>query len=347
MRLALLILLLLAACGPAAAPADPLLLYVEADEAGGSRIAVLGESVSPFPLAVPGQCLVYRIHPSPGTAWVAVEYDCIDAPVVEFVLVDLHGRGSGTWRRPNSRFLAWAADGQAAYLKADPFGSPQIVLENPAAEGWDATDLPASLYDLAALPDGRVLYSTTLGLGYGSQTWISEADGSQPGQVMDWPERIAAYLRPSPDGSRVAFILFPDSAVPFPDGELWSMHPDGTELQFLSAADAGHGYAPAWSPDGTQLAFVHRDNPDDPQADQSAGALRSNIHLVDFPARSVSPLTAFPDAILESPAWSPDGSRLVFNVVRNGTIQIWQAAAGDLQPLTGPGACCAAWVPGR
>jgi WD40 repeat protein len=343
-RLTLLLLLLLSACGPAAAPSDPLLLYVEADEAGGSRIVTAGEPVAPFPLQVSEQCAVYRIHPSPATAWVAIEFDCTDAPLVVFVWVDFHGRSSGSWRRSNSRFLAWAADGQAAYLKADPFGSPQIVLENPAAEHWDATALPPSLYDLAVLPDGRVIYSTTLGLGYGSQTWTADADGGQPRQVMDWPDHIVAYLSPSPNGIPIAFIVFPDSETPFPNGALFVLE-DGRE--YITDADAGHGYAPAWSPDGTRLAFVHRDNPDDPQADLSAGALRSNIYLVEFPSQSVSPLTSFPDAIVETPAWSPDGSRLVFNVVRNGTIQIWQAAAGDLQPLTAPGACCAAWVPGR
>ena len=247
----------------------------------------------------------------------------------------------------DARFLAWSADGRSLYLKTDTLGSPQTVRFDRIQNRLTALDLPETVYDLAALPDGYVIYSFTKGIGFGSETWLADADGLHPRPILFEPLEIIAYLRPAPDGSRIAFILMPDSQVPFTIGGLWVMNADGTNARFLAEADAGHGYAPAWSPDGTQIAFVVRENPDDPQADLSAGALLSNVYRIEVRGGALTPVTAFTDAIVETPVWSPDGAGLFFNVFRNGTIQVWVDDAGALGPLSEGSACCAVWVPGK
>jgi len=50
----------------------------------------------------------------------------------------------------------------------------------------------------------------------------------------------------------------PDTEDQFSVGELWIMAPDGGDIHKLGFADAGHGFAPVWSPDGRRIAFVER-----------------------------------------------------------------------------------------
>ena len=125
------------------------------------------------------------------------------------------------------------------------------------------------------------------------------------------------------------------------------MNADGSNPRRLADADAGHGYAPAWSPDGTWIAFVVRENPNDPNADQSAGKLLSNVYRVGLQGGALTPVTTFTDAIVEASVWSPDGTSLFFNVVRNDTIRVWFDEAGVVRQLSDQVACCAVWVPGR
>jgi sugar lactone lactonase YvrE len=343
------LLLLLAACGPSPSPrpAGAVLLYVEFAADGSSRIVAQTPEPFPFPVETPDNCSVYGIHPSPAGGWVAIEYQCASAPQVELVWAGFGDRSSVSWTKENSRFLSWSSDGESAYLRVDPFGSPQIVRDDPGAETHTPLDLPGTVYDLAALPDGRILYSTTQGLGFGSQTWLAEADGRAVVQILALPFAITAYLRPSPDGRRVAYITFPDSQMPFPDGELWLMDVDGANARKLTAADAGHGYAPAWSPDGREIAFVVRENPSEAQVGQSLAALHSNLYRLDVASEVLTPVTRFEKAIVEGAAWSPDGSALVFNLIRDGTIQAWLSESGNLRPAGEGSNCCGVWVPGR
>jgi dipeptidyl aminopeptidase/acylaminoacyl peptidase len=347
-------LLLLAACSPAPSTnpirIPPRLVYLQMDPSGTSRLVVqkdLLSSPSTLNFPLPGGCAIYSLHPNPVEPLVVGELLCGDTPGVQ-VAAAIPDADLAPWAyQDGARFLAWSADGRFLYLKSDFADTPHVTRLDWLDGRTSNLPLPSGLYDLAALPGGRIVYSLTRGLGFGSETWLADADGGGARQILARPLDVVAYLRPSPDGSRIAFITIPDSQTPFTVGELWVMDSDGGSARALAAADAGHGYAPAWSPDGTEIAFVVRENPDDPRADTSAGALLSNVYRLDVRSGKRTPVTAFSDAIVESPVWSPDGTALVFNVVKNGAIQVWYDDFGTLQPL-GPGtSCCAVWVPGR
>lgn len=340
----------LTACAPASsmdsAPGSPVLVHLQSDPTGTLHLVArtgVSSPASALPFTLPANCSLYRFHPNPAASLLGVEFACGERPAA--LVYDLQ---SGETVNPaemaqaDARLLGWSADGRYLYLKTDPLGDPQVARYDRLRDRLAFLPLPGVVYNLAALPDGRILYSLTYGLGFGSETWLAEADGRRARQILDRPQGIVAYLRPSPDGSRVAFILFPDSQTPFPEGELWLMEADGSDPRFLAAADAGRGYAPAWSPDGTQIAFVVR-----VQSEGQAGTLFSNVHRIEVRGGAQTPVTTFADAVVETPVWSPDGTALFFNVTRNGTIQVWFELSGALQPLGEGVSCCAAWVPGK
>ena len=346
--------LLISSCTPAPSadlePAVPQLVFLHADASGISQLVSQPDLHSPFSIlsfSIPSNCSVYKFNPNPVVSILAVEFACGDGPLLEIVNVQPGTGQAGPAFQDTARFLAWSADGRFFYTKKNSLDNPQIIRVDRLSNKAGTLSIPANVYDLMTLPNGHVVYSTTKGLGFGSETWLADADGRHARQILAEPLKIVAYLRPSPDGSQIAFILMPDSETPFPMGELWVMNADGTDVRFLAAADAGHGYAPAWSPDGTQIAFVVRENPDDSQADQSAGSLLSNVYRIEVQGGTLTPITSFTDAIIETPVWSPDGTSLLFNVVRNDTIRIWFDNAGVLQQFGDEVACCAIWVPGR
>lgn len=62
---------------------------------------------------------------------------------------------------------------------------------------------------------------------------------------------------------------------------------------------------PAWSPDGTRVAFTSVRRRD---ADLRS---RPDVHVVDVATRAVTPVTGGPDSFFGSPTWLPDGRTVV------------------------------------
>ena len=82
-------------------------------------------------------------------------------------------------------------------------------------------------------------------------------------------------------------------------------------MQLTTQAAGSADRAPAWSPDGTRIAFV---------SDRDGGF--PELYLMNADGSGVTRLTnnAFVDG---NPSWAPDGSRLVFErCCENGTSDL-------------------------
>lgn len=292
-------------------------------------------------------CGLAAVFPAPRGPRLALELSCINGPVVQ--VLDTESGGTTTpFTESDSHFLAWTSDGRGLILRVDSIAYPRLVRFDIEDTSLDELPLTAFTYDLSFSPDGKTLtYSFSRGLGLGSELWAATPSASRTWQIRAEAAQIITFARWSPDGKRIAFINLPDSATPFPMGELWVMDSDGGNARPLAAADAGHGYAAAWSPDSTRIAFVARENPDDAAVEQAAGALVSNIYLVEAGRGVITPVTQFGNTLVEAPVWSPDGARIAFSAVTDGTIQVWLAdlASGEVTPLESGGpACCPGWM---
>ncbi len=91
----------------------------------------------------------------------------------------------------------------------------------------------------------------------------------------------------------------------------------GTLVEVTQGARVGENWLPAWSPDGTRVAFSStRDgNPE--------------IYVANRDGSGVRRLTNHPGIDI-SPTWSPSGTQIAFTSDRTGTPQIWSIGVDGL-----------------
>ena len=153
--------------------------------------------------------------------------------------------------------------------------------------------------------------------------------GANPGEPSAHPlvvrpgdERYPTF---SPDGTRLLFRGDDDGIAPSGDEEIYVANADGSDVRALTH-DHALDSAPAWSPDGTQIAWEsNRDGPD------------REIYVMNADGTNVRQLT---DNSLhdEGPAWSPDGRFISFTRSQTeadpGDVWVMRADGSDQAPLT-------------
>lgn len=163
---------------------------------------------------------------------------------------------------------------------------------------------------------------------------------------------------------KIAFVSWRDNGV---DGQVYVMNADGTAQTRTMITPAANDWDPAWSPDGTRIAFesnrggnydiyvinadgsgltrLTTNSGDDSHAAWSPDGLRiaftsdrdgnSEIYAMNASGSNQTRLTA--NAAIDGfSAWSPDGSRIAFQTDRDGNNEIYtmKADGTDLRNLT-------------
>jgi Tol biopolymer transport system component len=149
---------------------------------------------------------------------------------------------------------------------------------------------------------GRWLAAILIGAA-GTAVVLAQPSSREVRLTLTEGTSMAAAL--SPDGKTIAIDLL---------GALWTLSADGGPARRI-LDDGYDAHAPAWSPDGTRLAFqaYHRDT--------------WNLWTVRSDGSDLTQVTSGPYDDRE-PHWSPDGTRLAFASDRGGNYDVWLLTLG-------------------
>jgi TolB protein len=218
---------------------------------------------------------------------------------------------SGTNRDP-----AWSPDGARMVFASDRTGFMDLYVmdadgSNIIRRGFTAPTDPAWS------PDGQKIAFASLCDGQGCiLTTSADEDGSSPDRVG---HPAGQHLAPawSPDGTRIAFV---SDWVAFDFVfDIYVTKIDGSEITQLTQGFGMWPYLqyflhPAWSPDGSKIAFVYG-------SIINASDMRFKVAVMQTDGTGKQDLAWAGDIpwmnLLDpgSIAWSPDGSRIAFSFV--------------------------------
>jgi Tol biopolymer transport system component len=176
--------------------------------------------------------------------------------------------------------------------------------------------------DYAFSPDGsRVAFSRHVEEGPGSccyELFTMNADGTD---LVQRTHDLGYVSFPSwsPDGSRIVFARY-DGSNFVPGCELTRQCP--ADLYVINAAgtdehaitnDADDEATPAWSPDGSRIAYVR----------SSGGAWNASIETIAPDAGDRNVVVPPGNRLVLAPTWSPDGTELAFeSAAPDGPIEL-------------------------
>jgi Tol biopolymer transport system component len=155
----------------------------------------------------------------------------------------------------------------------------------------------------------------------GGDIWIARSDGTGERRITGDSTHDTSPAW-SPDGSQIVFAATSDSP-PFaidPDYDLYVVNADGTGRRLLVSGARRSEIDPAWSPDGTRIAFatdIYR--PDGLPHPEAKLGLRT-VRPDGTDERVIVP----PGQLAYDPDWSPDGESLAYT---NG-LNIFKVSAG-------------------
>jgi len=199
----------------------------------------------------------------------------------------------------------WTPDGKRILFSTDCGGHRDIYSMNPDGSDWRRLTFTPG-WDVAIAirpfmsPDGRTI-AFLQGLPPDNMhIWLMNSDGSNPRQLTTGPgTEDDTAIAWSPDSRQIVF-----RSTRSGNWQLWRINVDGTGLTQLTNLPS-EAHDPAWSPDGSTIAFASQGeimlmNPDG-----------SNIRTLPGPGWEFRP------------AWSPDGTRLVYGSYRGDTSDIY------------------------
>ena len=168
-----------------------------------------------------------------------------------------------------------------------------------------------SFRDLDLIPKGEI---------HRGEIYLMNADGTNPVNLTQVPERADGVSSWSPDGNQIAFTsatLFNENILA--NSDIFVMDADGGNPRNLTNHDA-QDQTPDWSPDGNRIAFSsNRDGNWEIHVMNADGA--NPINITNHPARD------------GRPDWSPDGGQIAFTSDRDGNLDIYAMNADGTNPI--------------
>jgi Tol biopolymer transport system component/plastocyanin len=215
---------------------------------------------------------------------------------------------------PNRQQIAFAA-GQAPAL----FAWRIQVLDVGSGQMRAITNGPQD-YEPTWSPDGSwIAYTEVLqrdSAVVGSAIAVVRPDSTGYHRVVVLYSTTSAIGSPdwSPDGSQIAFVVRSNSA----GGDIYVVDVGGTRAHVLLSHPGWDDIDPQWSPDGRYMAFASG------PGNGPVEGIDHSLWITELATGITGTIARAPDWDLRRPAWSPDGTQLVFNAkYRNGGLALY------------------------
>ncbi len=219
--------------------------------------------------------------------------------------------------------------GKAVFSK--PYVGKENLLRRIAHAVCD--DLVSMLTGEKGVSASRIVFVRSHGPGL-KEIWQVDRDGSNPLQLT---HHKALSISPTVAGDgKLAYVTYKGGTP-----EIWGQKtPDGPHVRLAPAGSfTGHTYSPAWSPDGTRLAYS--------QVTDRRGDM--DIMVLEVATGKVRRLT-YTNCSNTEPSWNPAGTQLAFTSDRDGSPQVFlmEQDGSNLRRLTKEGSynTSPSWSPG-
>jgi len=225
---------------------------------------------------------------------------------------------------------SFASNGTAMFFHTGLRSGEQSALKsaNPLADDlrvMTIVDDGSKNYHVQPSPDGKRIAFDSDRQGERA-IYIANIDGSKLERVS--PAGYAAVPTWSPDSTRLAFVRA-EADRPHV-WNLWVQTLNTGALRRLTSFRYGQTWGASWFPDGRRVCFTHEDRII--VLDLESGATREYA-------------TPIAGHLVRTPAVSPDGSRVIFQVHRSGAWLLDLRDGSMLCVLTDPTAEEFAWTP--
>ncbi|MBX3283364.1 MAG: PD40 domain-containing protein [Acidobacteria bacterium] len=209
--------------------------------------------------------------------------------------------GSNAHKLPfSAENVSWAPDGSKFAFQADSDGTRKLastevlvysLQDDKVAELTANTSFDG---DPGWSPDGgTIVFSSERDGNY--EIYSMKADGSDVRRLTNNPGHDS-FPKFSPDGTLISFNSNFESELT----DIYLMRPDGSHVMRLTNSKGYDFSRNGWSPDGTKFAY----NSDVEGSD--------DVYVMNVDPFPPTKVIEIPDADLQTPAYSPDGQKIVF-----------------------------------
>lgn len=238
-------------------------------------------------------------------------------------------------------FISWSPDSQKVLLYRSNIdnerGREIHILD--INNNYRNSNLPVGVISADISPvNGIIVYSLTDNNTDHSNIWLRDQSGKDK-LIFETANDILAWVRWSPDGSKIAFLRSNLNAQDSETArEIWIMNHDGTSPRKITGRIVW-SYPPVWSPDGKKILLIVQENRTERENSiwTDFNKLESDLFEYDVIKNSLYQKTALKNKRVLHPQYSSDGTSAIFVANESGADEVWALKGDKLLQLTDDG----------